>query len=73
MTLTLRTDVENIPTDGRRVIVGTIKGEVLFSHFIPPTKHHPGGRWHVLASTDWPVAWCDVPQHPYFPSEGNPS
>jgi hypothetical protein len=68
VTRTLRTDVDQIPTDGRRVIVGTIKGDVLISHFIPPTKHHPGGRWHMLASTDWPVAWDDLPDHPYFPT-----
>jgi hypothetical protein len=63
----LRTDIENLPTDGRRVIVGTMAGEVLFSHFIPPNKFHPGGRWANLASTEWPVAWLPMPEHPYFP------
>lgn len=72
MTTQLRTDIENMPTDGSVVIIGTMAGEVLFSRFMPPNKWHPGGRWQNLASGSWPVAWAEVPTHPYFPDASKP-
>lgn len=69
---TLRTDIENLPLDGRHVIVGTMKGEVFISRFTPADKWNPAGRWVGMASTDWPVAWAEVPGHPYFPDATRP-
>lgn len=63
----LRTDVENIPLDGRHVIIGTMKGEVFISRHIVADSHNPHGRWPGLATTDWPIAWAEIPTHPYFP------
>lgn len=68
----LRTDIDQVPLDGRRVLVGTIKGDVLISYYVKPNFHHPAGRWSGLASTDWPVAWSPLPEHPYFPQEAKP-
>lgn len=62
----LRTDIDAIPTDGTPVLIGTLKGEILISRFIKPTRDHPRGRWPGIASTDWPIAWAHVPSHPYF-------
>lgn len=72
MTHTLRTDIENLPMDGRHVIIGTMKGEVFLSRFIAPTSSSSKGRWPGLSPEDWPVAWLDVPTHPYFPDTTRP-
>lgn len=61
----LRTDIENLPTDGTPCLVGTIKGEVLISKYVAPTLHCPTGRWAGMASSDWPVVWAPVPAHPF--------
>ena len=67
MTTQLRTDIDAIPTDGRVVIIGTMAGEIFMSRYIAPDKHNPQGRWPGLATTQWPIAWAEVPGHPYFP------
>lgn len=69
MTTQLRTDVEAIPMDGRVILIGTLKGEVFMSRYIAPTTQSPNGRWPGLATTEWPIAWADVPAHPYFPTK----
>lgn len=63
----LRTDIENIPMDGRPVIIGTDTGCVFVSKYVKPTPQCPAGRWPGLATTSWPVAWMDLPGHPYYP------
>lgn len=63
----LRTDIENLPMDGRPVIIGTAAGEIFISRYVTPTKQNPNGRWPGLASTGWPVAWGPLPSHPYYP------
>lgn len=70
--VTLRTDVDAIPTDGTAVLVGTLNGEVFISRFIPGNKFHPNGRWQNMASDSWPIAWAPVPDHPYFPGNTKP-
>lgn len=44
----------------------TAGGEVVKSHFVPPTKHHPEGRWMNLHSESEPIAWLPFvkPSHP---------
>lgn len=67
MTDQLRTDIENIPTDGTRVLVGTLAGEVFISRYIAPDSHNPNGRWPGIATNSWPVVWAPIPRHPYAP------
>jgi hypothetical protein len=67
--VTLRTDIDQLPLDGSHVLVGTLRGEVLISRYVAANKHHPAGRWSGLASTDWPVAWLEIPAHPYAPTK----
>ena len=72
MTTQLRTDIENVPTDGSVVIIGTLAGEIFMSRFLAPDKHKPQGRWSGLNAGSWPVAWAEVPTHPYFPDATKP-
>lgn len=68
----LRTDIENIPTDGTRVLIGTMDGEILISYFRAADKWAPNGKWNGLSSTGWPIAWAPIPTHPYFPDKSKP-
>lgn len=73
MTTQLRTDIEAIPLDGRVIIIGTMAGEIFMSRFLPPDKlHRPQGRWSGLNHGSWPIAWAEVPGHPYFPDNAKP-
>jgi len=56
----MRTDIENMPTD-QPILVGTMAGEVFISRLLS------SGRWSNMATGSWPIAWDDVPAHPYFP------
>lgn len=63
----LRTDIDQVPLDGSRVIIGTMDGTILISRFCAPNEWHPAGRWVGLASYEWPVVWLEIPNHPYCP------
>lgn len=44
-----------------KVILATKCGKVTLSHFIPDED---GGRWHMLAKGEEPVAWFAWPEFP---------
>lgn len=50
----------------------TAGGEVIKSHFVPPTKHHPKGRWLNLHSESVPIAWRPFVK-PAHPTPSSPS
>lgn len=63
-------DMSAAPTDGSPIWAACANGEVVKSHWLPPTgKLRPVGRWCFLKSTEIPVAWQLFlkPKHPFSP------
>lgn len=61
-------DLTQAPTDGTPIWAACANGEVLRTHWLPPTgKLRPVGRWTGLGSTQQPIAFMIYrkPTHPY--------